>query len=98
MALRQVSVSQRHVALDHVERGVAQDALQAEGITAVDQIRTGEGVAQGVRTAAPGDKRAIVGTCVNIRTLRAARHKENGVPFRLLKPKKETPRWKPTTL
>ncbi len=43
-------------------------------------------------------KGAIVGTCVNIRTLRAARHKENGVPFRLLKPKKETPRWKPTTL
>src|SRR5207244_5080202 len=47
-------VGQRHVALDHVECGVAQDALQTEGVATVDQVRPGEGVAQGVGAAAAG--------------------------------------------
>lgn len=46
MTCDEVDVCQCHVALDHVERGVAQDPLQAEHVAAVDEVAPGEGVAQ----------------------------------------------------
>jgi hypothetical protein len=55
VSLCEVGIGQRHVALDHVERRVAQNALEAERDAAVDQIRAREGVAQAVRAAAAGN-------------------------------------------
>src|SRR6266498_1253688 len=50
-----LQLRQRHVALDHVERRVAEDPLEAEHVAAVDEVAPGEGVAERVRAAAPGD-------------------------------------------
>src|SRR5688572_16729003 len=55
MAGDEVGVRQGDIPLHHIERGVTEDALQAEGVSAVDQIRAREGVAQEVGTAAAGD-------------------------------------------
>ena len=45
LALREIRVRQRDVALDHVERGVAEDSLEAEGVAAVDEVAPGGRVA-----------------------------------------------------
>ena len=55
MAGDEVDVGQRHVALDHVERRVAEDPLEAEHVTAVDEVAPGKRVAERVRAASPGD-------------------------------------------
>src|SRR5713226_9758152 len=55
MAGDEVDVGQRHVALHHVERRVAEDPLEAEDVTAVDEVASGERVAERVRAASPGD-------------------------------------------
>jgi hypothetical protein len=39
---RDLNLSERDVALDHVERRVAEDPLQAEHVAAVDQVAPGE--------------------------------------------------------
>jgi len=48
-------ICRRHVALHHVERGVAEDPLQADDVTTIDEIAPRKGVAQRVRAAAPRD-------------------------------------------
>ena len=53
-----VGLGQADIAADHVERGVAQDLLQAEHVPAVDEVAAGERVAEGVGAAARGDARA----------------------------------------
>src|SRR5665811_1013154 len=55
MASHQVGVRQRDVALDHVERRVAEDLLQAEGVAAVDEVAPGKSVTERVGAAPPGD-------------------------------------------
>jgi hypothetical protein len=50
---------QRDVGLDHVERRVAADLLEAEGIAAVDEVAPGERVT-GMRTAAADLQRSDV--------------------------------------
>jgi hypothetical protein len=48
----EVGLRQRHVATDHVERGVAEDLLEAEHVAAVDEVAPSERVAERVRRAA----------------------------------------------
>ena len=55
MAGDEVYVGKRHVALDHVERRVAEDTLEAEDVTTVHEVAPGERVAERVRAASPGD-------------------------------------------
>src|SRR5438034_2623712 len=55
MAGDEIDVGQRDVALDHVERRVAEDPLEAEHVAAVDEVAPGERVAERVRAASPGD-------------------------------------------
>lgn len=50
-----VGLRQRHVAADHIERGVAEDLLEAEYVAAVDEVAPGERVAERVRRAARSD-------------------------------------------
>jgi hypothetical protein len=45
LALREIRVRQRHIALDHVECGVAEDSLEAERVAAVDEVAPGGRVA-----------------------------------------------------
>lgn len=52
-----VSLRRRHVAADHSERRVAEDLLEAEHVTAVDEVAAREGVAERVRRAARADAR-----------------------------------------
>lgn len=55
MAGSQVAVRQCHIPLNHVEGAVAEDALQAECVAAVDQVDARERVSQLMWAAAPGD-------------------------------------------
>ena len=55
MARDQVGLRQRHVATDHVERGVAEDLLEAEHVAAVDEVAARERVAKRVRRAPRAD-------------------------------------------
>ena len=57
MAGNKVSLGQRHVAANHVERRVAEDLLEAEHVAAVDEVAASERVAEGVRRAARADAR-----------------------------------------
>ena len=57
MGLVEVGVGQGEVAADHVEGGVAEAALEGEGVPPVSQEHDGEGMAEsvdvGVRDAGP---------------------------------------------
>ena len=55
MAGDEVDVGEGDVPLDHVEGRVAEDPLEAEHVTAVDEVASGERVAERVRAASPGD-------------------------------------------
>ena len=48
MARDQVGLRQSHVAADHVERGVAEDLLEAEHVAAVDEVAASERVPEGM--------------------------------------------------
>ena len=52
---RRGPLGQRDIALDHVERRVAEDPLEAEHVAAVDEVAPGERVAERVGAAPPGD-------------------------------------------
>ena len=58
-------VRQRDMALDHVERRMAEDLPKAEGVAAVEEVAPGEGVTGRVGAAPPGDSgphlQALVG-------------------------------------
>lgn len=48
MPAHEVDVGERDVALDHVERRVPEDPLEAEHVATIDQVAPGEGVAERV--------------------------------------------------
>ena len=74
----QVGLRQRHVAANHVERGVAEDLLEAEHVAAIDEVAPSECVPKRVRRAAragacppskPGD--SLLGAARGQRSLAA---------------------------